>query len=525
MATEFHGYPAPGLLIGGYMVEAAKARLPKEILFEVLVETGKCLPDAVQLLTPCTVGNNWMRILDLGKYALSMYDKYTGIGIRVTVDTGKLKQWPEIGGWFFKLRTRAQQDSGRLVEEIEQAGDSILSLADVKIREGYLGRSSMKLIGVCPICQEAYPEADGAICKGCQGEAPYHIPTESERETPRLRSVPLRQAVGQKALHDMTEIVPGVSKGAAVAAGQKIVAGDVCRLQRMGRNHIYIDDNPGREWVHENEAVKAFAEKIAGPGVIYKLPPKEGKVEFTADRAGLLSIDVEKLVRFNLCPDVMLATRHDNSLVEGGHGVAGCRAIPLYISRELFSRAIAALGDESLVSILPMREAKAGILITGTEVFQGLIEDRFLPVVSAKLGRLDGTVIDSVVVPDDPEAIQEAVRKLMGQGIDLLITTGGMSVDPEDVTRSALLDLGMENALYGVPVLPGTMMLVGQLDGVQVLGIPACALYHKITGFDLLLPRLLAGKEITRKDLARLSEGGYCLGCQSCTFPKCPYGR
>jgi formylmethanofuran dehydrogenase subunit E len=205
--------------------------------------------------------------------------------------------------------------------------------------------------------------------------------------------------------------------------------------------------------------------------------------------------------------------------------VGGCRAIPLYISRELFSRAVATLGEGYVLSVLPLRKARAGVLITGTEVFQGLVEDKFLAVVTAKLEQLKGMVVDAVIVPDDSQAIHGAVRKLMGQGIDLLITTGGMSVDPEDMTRSALMGLGMEDVLYGVPVLPGTMMMIGRLAGVQVLGVPACALYHKTTGFDLLLPRLLAGKEITRKDLAAMSVGGYCLGCQSCTFPKCSYGK
>lgn len=525
MAVKFHGYPAPGLLIGGYMVEAAKACLPKETLFEVLVETKKCLPDAVQMLTVCTIGNQRMRILNLGKYALSIYDKYTGSGFRAIVDADKLERWPEIAGWFFKLRSKTEQDSEQLMREIGQAGDSIVSVYDVEVRKEYLGKSAMKRIGRCPICQEAYPEADGAICRGCQGEAPYDMPPKLGREILSLRSVPLREAVGCKALHDMTEIAPGVAKGVAVAAGQEITSGDLCRLQRMGRNQIYVNEEPGPEWLHENEAVKAFAEKIAGAGVTYRSPPKEGKIEFTAEYDGLLSIDVERLIRFNLCPDVMLATCHDNSLVGAGRSVGGCRAIPLYISRTLFDRALATLGAEKLLSVLPLRRARAGVLITGTEVFQGLIEDRFLPVITAKLEQLDGVVIDAVVAPDNSEAIREAAGRLIGQGIDLLITTGGMSVDPEDVTRKALLDMGIEEVLYGVPVLPGTMMLLGRLGGVQVLGVPACALYHRITGFDLLLPRLLAGKEVTRMSLANLSEGGYCLSCQNCTFPKCPYGR
>ncbi len=200
-----------------------------------------------------------------------------------------------------------------------------------------------------------------------------------EGEVPTLTTIPVADAVGQKALHDMTEVLFGESNVVAVEAGTEVRSGDVCRLQRMGRNHVYIEQDLGPEWLHENEAVKAFAERIAGKGIVYKLPPKEGKIEFLAEYKGLLDIDVVKLRDFNLCPDVMLATRHNNSLVDAGHGVGGCRAIPLYISRELFSRAIATLGDECVLSVLHLRKACAGVLITGTEVFQGLIEDNFFP--------------------------------------------------------------------------------------------------------------------------------------------------
>ncbi len=526
IVREFHGYPAPGVLIGGYMVEAAKARLPAGLLFEVVVETKKCLPDAVQLLTPCTTGNNWMRVVDLGRYALSMHDKHTGIGVRAAIDPEKLKNRPAINNWFFRLQSKSEQDSARLLEEIGEAGASILSLTEVRIREKYVGKPPTESTTVCPVCNEAYPHGQGPICRGCQGEAPYVAAGDrTADEAPRLTSVPVTEAVGQKALHDMTEIIPGKSKEPAFKAGGEIRSGDICRLQRMGRNHVYLEEHPGVEWVHENDAVKAFAERIAGPGISYRLPPKEGKIEFLADYGGLLDVDVDRLLQFNLCPDVMLATRHNNSLVEAGHGVGGCRAIPLFLSRTHFARAVALLGNQHLLKVLPLQKSRTGVLITGTEVFKGLVQDRFLPIVTAKVEALGCTVVDSVIAPDESRAISEAVARLTAQDIDLLVTTGGMSVDPEDITRRTLLDLGAQNVLYGVPVLPGTMTLLGRLGNVRIIGVPACALFHRTTALDLLLPRLLAGKEVTRKDLALLSEGGYCLGCESCVYPECPYGK
>ena len=171
--TDFHGYAAPGLLIGGYMVERARAALPPGTLFEAVVETGKCLPDAVQLLTPCSIGNNRMKILNLGRYALSLFDKYTGEGFRVCLDIGKLASFSEISAWFLKTKKKSEQNEEILLSEIENAGDSVCSLAPIRIHKRYLGHSHMGAVAVCPRCGEGYPVSDGSICRGCQGEAPY----------------------------------------------------------------------------------------------------------------------------------------------------------------------------------------------------------------------------------------------------------------------------------------------------------------------------------------------------------------
>jgi formylmethanofuran dehydrogenase subunit E len=533
IARKFHGYPAPGLLIGGFMVEEAKSRLPEGTLFEALVESGKCLPDAVQLLTLCSTGNNWMKVENLGRYAVSLYDKHTGQGWRVAVDPARLEAWPEIRSWFMKLKPKREQDTERLFAEIEAAGPTICSVAPVTVAPKYLGHGHMSAILVCPVCREAYPGTDGAICRACQGESPYASlgPAEGQGAPrpaagPALTAVSTEQAVGGRALHDMTQIVPGQTKDAAFHAGQELSAGDVCRLQQMGRFHVYVQgEHPGEEWVHENEAVEAFARRMAGPGVTYALPPREGKITFHAEATGLLDIDLDTLLRFNMAPDVMCATRKSGMLVEGGKALAGTRAVPLYISRESYSRALAALGNGPLFSVLPLRKARVGVLVTGTEVFKGLIEDRFVPIVTNKVEALGSEIIASRIAPDDREAIAANVRELLELGADLVVTTAGMSVDPDDVTRPALEDCGLQDALYGMPVLPGTMTLVGTIGKAQVLGVPACALFFKTTGFDLLLPRLLAGKRLTRGDLARLGEGGFCLQCNNCTFPKCPFGK
>ena len=527
-AAAFHGYPAPGLLIGGYMVEMAKAALPPDILFEAVSESKKCLPDAVQILTLCSTGNNWMKVVNLGRYAVSLYDKFTGEGVRVSIDLDRLEDWPHIKGWFLKLVPKKEQDTDALFAEIEEAGDSILRIQKVTIQPRLLGHAHMTRIEACPVCREAYPISDGAICRGCQGEAPYvDAGTTEACETIQPRRVAVSEAVGRKALHDMTRIVPGESKGAEFSAGQTISAGDVCRLQQMGRNTVYVQDEslPRDAWVHENDAAQTFAERMAGPGIVFPDTPHEGKIDFHASVSGLLQVDLDALERFNLVPHVMCATRQQYSLVEAERLVAGTRAIPLFLSRENFSRALSALGDGPLMSVLPLRQAKIGVLVTGTEVFQGLIEDRFAPIIRAKAEALGSEIVGEEIVPDDRAAIAEGVGKLLDQGADLIVTTAGLSVDPDDVTRGGLEDAGMTDALHGVPLLPGAMTLVGRIGKAQILGVPACALFFKTTSLDVLLPRLLAGVDITRRDLARLAEGGICLQCNACTYPKCTFAK
>lgn len=523
VAAAFHGNPAPGLILGGFMVDAARERLPEGILFDAVVETGKCLPDAVQLLTPPSLGNGWMRVVNLGRYALSFYDKLTGEGYRAWLDPKTLEAWPEIRAWYLKTKPKQEQDRERLFAEIKAAGRDVCRVAPVRVRPGFLAKSHMGAIGVCPVCGEAYPTADGAICRGCAGEAPYAV----EDTRPRLRAVPVGEAAGRRALHDMTRVVPGVSKGVAFAAGASITAGDVCRLQTMGRGRIYVEEHsePVGDFVHENEAAVALARGLAGPGIATSGPPREGKVELFAAMPGLLLVDRERLIAFNLIEGVMCAARQSHLVVEADKAVAGCRAIPLYLPRKVFEAALEFLEDGPVVSVRALRKARVGILVTGTEVFSGLIEDKFEPVVRAKVNALGGMVVAVDKAPDDRAAVAAAVAKLLAAGVDLVITTAGLSVDPDDVTRMGLEDAGLTEAVHGMPILPGAMALVGRIGGADVIGVPACALFHRTTSFDLLLPRVLAGLRPTRRDLAALAEGAMCLSCRACTYPKCPFGK
>ncbi len=531
IVESFHCYAAPGVIIGGFMVDLALRNLPEGELFDAVCETPKCLPDAIQLLTPNTIGNGWLKILNFGRYALSLYEKYEGAGVRVFLDPKKLEDWSEIKNWFFKLKPKKEQDSQLLQDQIRDAGFSLYSLQNVQLQSQFIKIKRRGGFVVCPLCQEAYPRDDGGICRACQGEAPYIGTENPEQEIPSptipYKTVPVEQAVGQRALHDMTMIIPGESKGPAFRRGQTITAGDVCRLQQMGRQNLYVEEENrfGPEWVHEDEAALAFGRAAAGEGVAYTEAPTEGKVNFTAKLDGLLVVDEKRLEMFNLVPGVMCATRQGFSMVNSGTSLAGSRAIPLFLPRSDFNKAMAVLNEGPLLSVLPLRQARVGILVTGTEVFQGLIKDRFIPIISDKVEKIGSKVVKSLIVPDDRAAISNGVKELLDAGADLLVTTAGLSVDPDDVTRQALMDAGTEDMIYGAPILPGAMTLIAKIGRAQVIGVPACALYFKTTSLDLFLPRMLAGIEITRHDLARMGNGAFCLECKTCTFPKCPFGK
>jgi len=173
LVRSFHGNIAPGLIIGGFMVDLARGGLPEGVLFDAISETRTCLPDAIQLLTPCTIGNGWLKVLDFGRYALCLYDKYQGDGVRVFLDPAKIEDWPEIRTWFFKLKPKAEQDANALRDQIIEAGPEILSVRNVVVDTAALGKKGKGAIAVCPSCSEAYPVKDGPACLACQGHSPY----------------------------------------------------------------------------------------------------------------------------------------------------------------------------------------------------------------------------------------------------------------------------------------------------------------------------------------------------------------
>ncbi len=340
-----------------------------------------------------------------------------------------------------------------------------------------------------------------------------------------IKTVKVEEAVGLKLAHDITEIRPGEFKGPAFRKGHSVCAEDICRLQRLGKNHLYVIEL-GPDDIHENEAASMLAGALAGEGVVWQDNPMEGKINLHAAYDGLLTVNVATLAAFNMIDEVMCATRHTHTLVRKGEKVAATRAIPLIMKRAPIERAVAiARSQGPVLSVKPLAATQVGIIITGNEVYHGLIEDKFAPILSRKVTALGSQVLAVDFAPDDTALITSLIRRHLEQGAGLLLLSGGMSVDPDDVTRHAIRQAGATEVYYGSAVLPGAMFLVAYIGEVPLLGVPACALHHPVTVLDLILPRIMAGEHITKKELAFLGHGGLCLDCQECLYPRCGFGK
>ena len=340
-----------------------------------------------------------------------------------------------------------------------------------------------------------------------------------------IKKVAFADAVGMELAHDVTEIRPGEFKGAAFRRGHVIQACDCAHFQRLGKENFYHIEVEEDEY-HENDAAQKMAHALSGEGVSWFEPPHEGKITLRAKYSGLLQVKVEALTRFNMVPEVMCATRNTHSWVQKGDIVAGTRAIPLVVKKKVVDQACRVAADAGgIIHVKPLRYARAGLIITGNEVYHGRIEDRFEPILRQKIEALGSSVVSVGFAPDDKDAIADKIADALAQGADLILTSGGMSVDPDDVTREAIRAAGAERLIYGSSVLPGAMFLIANIGAVPVLGVPACGLYHRITVLDLILPRVLAGESITAEAIAALGHGGLCLSCEDCIFPRCGFGK
>ncbi len=350
-----------------------------------------------------------------------------------------------------------------------------------------------------------------------------------------MRLVRTEDAVGHVLCHDMTQILTGDApdaprfKGPRFRKGHVVTAEDVPVLLSMGKVNLYVWELE-EGMVHEDDAARRMAALVAGPGTEAAGDPSEGKVNVRATADGVLLVDSARLEAVNSVDEVMVATRRGGFAVRAGDLLAGTRVIPLVISEERLAEAEAAAGPEPLLRVEPFRLRTAAVVATGSEVASGLIEDRFTPVMVEKLAAYGIETVARSTPGDERDDVVAAIEEARSAGVDLVLCTGGMSVDPDDNTPGAIRAAGARVVTYGAPVLPGAMLLVGYFDepggrSVPVLGVPGCAMYNKATVLDLVLPRIAAGVPVERADLVRMGEGGLCLGCPECTFPHCSFGR
>jgi len=321
-----------------------------------------------------------------------------------------------------------------------------------------------------------------------------------------LKVIPVEEAVGLPLAHDITEIIPGKHKGPAFRRGHIVRQEDVSKLLDVGKRHLYVMDLEKDE-LHEEDAALRLAKAAAGPN--FKLTdPSEGRINLVAGISGLLKVDVDLLYRFNSLGDLMLATLPGNRYVKQGTVVAGTRTIPVVVKEELIQRAEALCKEKPIVTLLPVPPKRVHLVVTGSEVFTGRIKDGFEPVVSRKVSEM-GSQLESVkLAPDDPDVIAGHIKNAQQAGAEIILVSGGMSVDPDDKTPEGIRRSGAKIESHGFPVLPGSMFVMAYFHETPVLGLSGCVLHDSFTAFDMLLPRLLAGEKITRADIMAMGHGG-----------------
>lgn len=343
------------------------------------------------------------------------------------------------------------------------------------------------------------------------------------QEETGMKLIKTEDAVGSVLCHDITQIIPGVVKDAVFRKGHIVTEEDIPVLLSVGKEHLYVWEKQ-EGMLHENDAARVLLSVCQGERMRAS-EPKEGKIELTAECSGVLKVNREKLNKVNSMGQMCIASRHGNFPVKKGDKLAGMRVIPLVIPEEKMKAVRQECGSEPIFKLLPFREMKAGIVTTGSEVYYGRIQDKFTPVVREKLEECGIEVLGNTVCSDDADMVTAAIEEWIRKGAQMVVCTGGMSVDPDDRTPLAIRNAADEVITYGAPVLPGAMFMLAYKGEIPVMGLPGCVMYAKRTIFDLVLPRIAAGERLSADDFSVLGQGGLCLSCPQCTFPNCGFGK
>ncbi|HHV64088.1 MAG TPA: molybdopterin-binding protein [Peptococcaceae bacterium] len=339
-----------------------------------------------------------------------------------------------------------------------------------------------------------------------------------------MKKIRVEDAVGLTLCHDITKVIPGEFKGRVFARGHVIRSEDVEELKRIGKEHIFVwEENAGE--IHEDEAAVRIAEAVKSVNITYT-QPQEGKTTLQSSIRGLFKVNSSLLKEINSIENVTVTCRPNNYPVQPGDKLAAGRIIPLVIQEEKIKYLEELCQSRGPVfEVLPFKKLKVGIIITGSEVFKGRIEDKFGPVIQRKLNLYENEILGQVYCPDVRAFLDEAIADYLSREADLIILTGGMSVDPDDLTPGAIKNSGAEVITYGAPIQPGNMFMLAYKGKTTLVGVPGAAIYFQTTALDVYLPRIFAGDRLIKEDFIRVGEGGLCLGCDVCTYPRCYYGR
>ena len=337
-----------------------------------------------------------------------------------------------------------------------------------------------------------------------------------------MKKVRVEDAVGMTLCHDITAMYDGF-KGALFKRGHVIEAADIPRMLDIGKQTVFIWEPEAGE-VHEEDAAARMAAAMPVAGAHYE-GPSEGKMVLKAERAGMLRVNTALLRSLNSIGDITISTLPDHYPVTPGARIASMRIVPLVTQEAQIARLEALCKDNKVLDLLPYQPRRAGIIITGSEVYHGRIRDKFEAVARAKLAKYPCEIVGVAICDDDLDMLTGQARRLLDAGADLLIFSGGMSVDPDDLTPSAIRALGADVVSHGVPSQPGNMTLVAYLGDAAVLGVPGASIVMPTTIFDVVLPQIFAGVKFTKEELIGLGDGGLCQLCKSCHFPNCTFGR
>ncbi|REE68723.1 molybdenum cofactor synthesis domain-containing protein [Paenibacillus taihuensis] len=330
-----------------------------------------------------------------------------------------------------------------------------------------------------------------------------------------LKELPVQEAIGLRLAHDLTQIIPGQFKGRLFKKGHLITEADIPKLLDIGKEHIYIMEL-GEGDLHEDDAARRMAGALQYEGLQLS-EPHEGKVAIKSalDVPAIAEIDPTIVHAINELGEIALATVRTNAVIKPGGQLAATRVIPLVVAEEKV-RAVEELvasykerhDGASPLRLKPLRKFRIGLLTTGGEVFSGRIQDKFGPAVTRIVEELGSEIAEQRFSPDDRHTIVKEIHYLRDKSYDMILVTGGMSVDPDDRTPAAIAEAGAQIVSYGTPMLPGSMLLMGYIGEVPIMGLPGCVMHDPYTSFNVLLPRILAGDTISRADIVGMGYGG-----------------